>query len=61
MAEKTTIKKFGSSAGILLDKGALKVYGLEIGSEIEIDYKFPIIVIKKIPKEKKATQSKKTP
>lgn len=47
MKEKVTIKQIGNSAAIFLDKGSLKVYDLRIGSELEIEYKFPKIILKK--------------
>lgn len=52
MPERTTIKKIGNSAGIILDKGALKVYNLAIGDDIELDYKFPVITIKRWVRKK---------
>jgi len=47
MKEKVIIKQIGNSAAIFLDKGALKVYDFKIGSELEIEYKYPKIILKK--------------
>jgi antitoxin component of MazEF toxin-antitoxin module len=47
MKEKVTIKQIGNSAAIFLDKGSLKVYDLKIGSDLEIEYKYPKIILKK--------------
>jgi len=47
MKEKVTIKQIGNSAAIFLDKGALKVYDIKIGSDLEIEYKYPKIILKK--------------
>jgi antitoxin component of MazEF toxin-antitoxin module len=55
MPDITQIKRFGSSIGVALSRPVLeKVYGLFIGSEVEIDYSNPpIITIKPLRKEKK--------
>ncbi len=52
MKEKVTIKQIGNSAAILLNKGSLKVYDLQIGSELEIEYKYPRIIqyVDELPK-----------
>lgn len=52
MPENAKIKQFGSSVGIALSRAVLeKVYGLTVGSEVEIDYsKPPEIIIR--PKKK---------
>lgn len=47
MKEKVVIKQIGNSAAIFLDKGSLKVYDLKTGSALEIDYKYPKIILKK--------------
>jgi antitoxin component of MazEF toxin-antitoxin module len=55
MPDITQIKRFGSSIGIALSRPVLeKVYGLSIGSDVEIDYSNPpIITIKPVRKKGK--------
>ncbi len=51
--EQSVVKKIGNSIGVYLDRGILeKVYGITVGSPIEIVYNFPNIIIR-IPKKKK--------
>jgi antitoxin component of MazEF toxin-antitoxin module len=59
MPDITQIKKFGSSVGVALSRPVLeKVYGLSIGSEVEIDYSNPpVITIKPVQKEEKGKKS----
>ncbi len=58
MPDIAQIKKFGSSVGVALSRPVLeKVYGISIGSEVEIDYSNPpIITIKPLQKEVKRKQ-----
>ncbi len=49
--EKSTIKERGNSICITLKRDALKVYGLDVGSKIEIEYKYPEIIIRKAESE----------
>ncbi len=52
MPEINKISKFGSSVGIALSRPVLeKVYGLKVGSEVEIDYSNPPEIIIR-PKQK---------
>ena len=51
--EQSILKKIGNSVGVYLDRGVLeKVYGITVGSLIEIDYKYPNIIIKAVKKKK---------
>ena len=47
MSDKSKIKLIGNSAAVFLDKGSLKVYGLKTGDDVDIEYKYPRIIIKK--------------
>jgi antitoxin component of MazEF toxin-antitoxin module len=47
MHEKIQIRKIGNSGGIILNKGVLQVYNLKIGDEIEIDFQYPEIILRK--------------
>jgi|MudIll2142460700_1097286.scaffolds.fasta_scaffold1942041_2 antitoxin component of MazEF toxin-antitoxin module len=60
MPETTKINKYGSSIGIALSRPVLeKVYGLVVGSEVEIDYsKPPEIIIRPIKKKMRANNDK---
>ncbi len=49
--EKSTIKLRGNSVSVTLKRDALKVYGLDVGSEIEIEYRYPEIIIRKAKPE----------
>ncbi len=51
--DKSKIKKFGNSLVVILDRGALKVYNLKEDDNIEIEYKFPEIIIRKAKQEDK--------
>lgn len=59
MKEKVTIKQIGNSAAIFLDKGSLKVYDLKIGSDLEIEYKFPKIILQKRKDNKEGEEDEK--
>lgn len=49
----SVVKKVGSSLAVYLDRGALeKVYDLSAGSEIEIIYDYPRIIIRATKKKK---------
>ncbi len=47
MKEKAILRKIGNSSALILSKGALKVYDLKYGDAVEVDYKYPKIIIKK--------------
>jgi antitoxin component of MazEF toxin-antitoxin module len=47
MKEKAFLRKIGSSSALILSKGALKVYNLKYGDAVEVDYKYPKIILKK--------------
>lgn len=48
MPENIQIRKIGNSGGIILNKGVLQAYNLKVGDEIEIDFQYPEIVLRKI-------------
>jgi antitoxin component of MazEF toxin-antitoxin module len=48
MKKKTKLIKQGGSLACVLSKKALEVYGLGEGSEVEIEYEYPKIVIRAI-------------
>ena len=47
MKEKAILRKIGNSSALILNKGALKVYDLKYGDAVEVEYKFPRIILKK--------------
>lgn len=47
MKEKAILRKIGNSSALILNKGALKVYDLKYGDAVEVDYKYPKIILKK--------------
>jgi antitoxin component of MazEF toxin-antitoxin module len=47
MKEKAILRKIGNSSALILSKGALKVYDLKYGDAVEVDYKYPKIILKK--------------
>lgn len=53
MVEITKVNRYGSSIGIALSRPILKnVFGLVVGSEVEIDYsKPPEIIIRPVKKK----------
>lgn len=53
MKEITEIKKYGGSLVLVLDRGAMRVYDLEEGSHVEVDYKYPEIIIRKVDIQEK--------
>ncbi len=56
--EQSIVKRIGSSIGVYLDRGVLeKVYGLTVGSPIEIDYKYPNIIIRAAKKKNEKEKS----
>ncbi len=60
MPEIGSLKKVGNSIAIYLDRGVLeKVYGLRVGDRIEIDYKFPKIILKKWDENKMSEGNEK--
>lgn len=59
MKEKAILRKIGNSSALILNKGALKVYNLKYGDAIEVDYKFPKIILKKWEEDKKSESDEK--
>ncbi len=47
MKEKAFLRKIGSSSALILNKGALKVYDLKYGDAVEVEYRYPKIILKK--------------
>jgi antitoxin component of MazEF toxin-antitoxin module len=47
MADKIQIRKLGNSGGVILNKGVLQAYNLKIGDEIEIEFKYPEIILRR--------------
>jgi antitoxin component of MazEF toxin-antitoxin module len=53
MPEISLLKKVGNSIAVYLDRGVIeKVYGLKVGDPIEINYKFPKIILNKCEDKK---------
>jgi len=59
MKEKAILRKIGNSSALILNKGALKVYDLKYGDAVEVDYKYPKIILKKWEEKKSDGDEKK--
>lgn len=47
MKEKATLRQVGNSTALTLKKSVLLVYNLQAGDDVEINYEYPTIIIKK--------------
>jgi antitoxin component of MazEF toxin-antitoxin module len=47
MSDKIQIIRVGNSAGIVLNKGVMQSYNLQVGDELEIDFRYPEIILRK--------------
>jgi antitoxin component of MazEF toxin-antitoxin module len=47
MKEKATLRQVGNSTALTLKKSVLLVYNLKAGDDVEINYEYPTIIIKK--------------
>ncbi len=47
MKEKATLRQVGNSTALTLKKSVLLVYNLKAGDDVEINYEYPCIIIKR--------------
>jgi antitoxin component of MazEF toxin-antitoxin module len=58
--EKRQIKRCGSSLAVMLNRGSLEVYDLKEGSDVEVHYEYPVIIIKPVEANANANANAKS-
>ncbi len=53
MKERATLRQVGNSTALTLKKPILLVYNLQAGDDVEVNYEYPYIIIKKWEDNKK--------